>query len=44
VQFVELGLKLVADLNNPAQDYNMTCRTYDVKYIYGLNGERFAWQ
>jgi len=44
VQFVELRLKLVADLNNPAQDYNMTYRTYDVRYIYGLNRERFAWQ
>ena len=33
-QFVELRLKLVADLNNPAQVYNMIYRPYDVKYIY----------
>ena len=44
MQFVELRLKLVADLNNPAQDYNMTYRTYDVKYMYGLNRENVAWQ
>jgi hypothetical protein len=33
VQRVELRLKLIADLNNPAHLSNMACRPYDVKSI-----------
>ena len=33
VQIVELRLKLVANLNNPAHLYNMTATTYDVNII-----------
>ena len=36
LQREELRPELIADLNNPAHLYNMTCRPYDVYYIGGL--------
>ena len=33
VQFEELQLKLIADLNNPTHFRSMTYKTYDVNYI-----------
>ena len=33
LQREELRPELIADLNNPAHLYNMTCRPYDVNYI-----------